>query len=164
MTQITPMAAPATTVGTVFLRACALGLLVSTALIGLVLVTAGLPEGTASYIILGFGVAVVSGSAGLAMQAWLTIVPPDHPQVTQRYVAGLFGSFLLKLLVVTVAVVALVLLEVKFEAIAAFALSFVAVATCMHSAGVIVVSRALRARAVGSPAGGSADPTRGARD
>lgn len=163
MTQTTTMAAPqpptagSLAAGRVALRACGFGLVASGALVAAVVMSGLLPAGVADYVWQGFGVAALSGSVGLCLQTWLTTVPVDHPQLTQRYLAGLFGNFLLQLLVACIATLTLVLLDVKFEATAAFALTFAAAATILHTAGVIVVSQALRARTAGVPTGGVQD-------
>lgn len=130
--------------GSLPLRACAWGLGISGGLLVVALVSGWLPPALTPFVLLGAGVAAVVGSAATWLQTWLSTTPKGHPQLTQRFVWGLVAPFLLQVAAVAVGCFALVLLETKFEATAAFGLSFAAVATTLHTVGVMVVARALR--------------------
>ena len=93
---------------------------------------------------MGAGVAAVTGCVGTWLQAWLSTTPKGHPQLTQRFVWGLIAPFLLQVAAVAAGCLLLVLAETKFDDTAAFGLSFAAVATTLHTVGVMVVARALR--------------------
>lgn len=133
--------------GGVCLRACGFGLAACAALFGAVLASGTLPAGSRDFVLLGFLVAAVSGSLGTSLQAVLSTTPAGHPNLTQRYLLGMVGHFVLQVLAVAGGCVALVLLETKFQATAAFALAFAVAATTLHTVGAVVVSRALGARA-----------------
>ena len=144
MTQTMSPSALARPTGSLPLRACAWGVGLSTGLLLVVLASGLLPAGATSFVLLGFGVAAVSGCVGTWLQAWLSTTPKGHPQLTQRFVWGLVVPFLLQVATVAAGCLVLVLLETKFDATAAFALSFAAVATTLHTVGVTVVARSLR--------------------
>lgn len=95
----------------------------------------------------GLAVAAVSGSVGMTVQTFMSTVPKGHPQVAERYLAGMVVNFLIQGAAVVIGSVALVLADVKFEATAAFGLTFAVSVTILHTVGVLVVSRALQARA-----------------
>ena len=142
MTETMSPSALARPSGSLPVRACAWGLGLSAALLLVVLASGLLPAGVTSFVWLGAGVAAVTGCAGTWLQTWLATTPKGHPQLTQRFVWGLVAPFLLQVAAVAVGCVVLVLLETKFEATAAFGLSFAAVATTLHTVGVMVVARA----------------------
>jgi hypothetical protein len=130
--------------GFVPLRACAWGVGSSAVALLAVVASGLLPAGAQPFVLLGAGVAALSGCAGTWLQAWLSTTPKGHPQLTQRFVWGLIAPFLLQVATVAAGCLVLVLLETKFEATAAFGLSFAAVATTLHTVGVLVVARSLR--------------------
>ena len=84
------------------------------------------------------------------LQMYMATVPADHPKVVERFVLGLFVPFFLQVAVVSGGCLALWLTAVRFEANAAFALSFAVAATILGVTGVVVASRSLQARAAPS--------------
>ncbi len=143
MTQTMSPSALAKPMGSLPLRACAWGVGLSTGLLLVVLASGLLPAGATPFVLLGSGVAAVTGCAGTWLQTWLSTTPKGHPKLTQRFVWGLVAPFLLQVATVVAGCTVLVLLETKFDATAAFGLSFAAAATTLHTVGVMVVARAL---------------------
>ena len=104
------------------------------------------PEGTAAWAWAGFGLALVTGALGAVAQTRLSTMPGDDPKAAQRFVIGLVVPFGLHVVAAVVSVLGLSWSGVKFEAVAAFALTFAAVVTMVHTASALTVGRALRAR------------------
>jgi len=144
-------------------RACGLGFAVAAGIAAVALASGLLPAGTAVFVAAGFGWGAIAAAAGAALQTYGSTFPPGHPALTQRYLLGMVGAFLLQMAAITVGCLLLILLETKFEQLAAFGLSFAVTATALHTVAMVVVSRALhardRARSAGDMAASSEDLT-----
>lgn len=131
---------------TVAVRACALGTVAAAVLVAVGLLSGLVPPDLHDDVLRGAGLAVVAGCLAAALQAWLCTGPADDPTVAVRFVAGLVVPFLLLAATAAVSCFVLAAKDTKFEALAAFAVTFVTAATVLHLTAVVVVSRALAAR------------------
>ena len=134
------------------LRGSGVGLVVATVGLGVVTVLGILPAGTAGFAWGGLGLAAILTMLAAWFQARQTSVPGEDPHASRRFILGLTVPFLALALTAAGGVLALSLSDVKFEAIAAFALTFAAVAMILHTAGMLALARALRARAAAAGA------------
>ena len=133
--------------GALSLRACAAGVGAALAAVLVALATGALAADLTPFVWLGLAVAVTSGCAGLSVQAFLSTAPKGHPKIAQRYLVGMVANFLIQAVALALGCLALFIGEVKFEATAAFGVTFATAVTILHTVGVLVVSRALHARA-----------------
>ena len=133
--------------GGLALRACGLGLAGTGALVAAVVATGLVPPAALSYVSLGWGVAIATGSAGIVALAYMATLGHDHERIAQRYLLALVGNFLLQFLGVGIGVLAVFWATEKFPAAAAFGLTFAATATLLQMVGSVLISRSLRARA-----------------
>ena len=147
MREATPNAAPLTP-ARLSVHACGVGIAAVGIGGGLAapLIVGRVTEDVLPFVGLGFGVAIATGCAATICQAWLSSMPSREPGAGSRYAVALVVSFLLQAATAIAGIVGLVLLQVKFAAITAFALSFAAAVTVLHTAAVLVMARALRAR------------------
>ncbi len=125
---------------------------VATASVGVVVAAVALsgfvPAEAATFVWLGFGLAVLTSWAGVYVLSRCTTVPNDDPARTaQLYLSGLAGNFGLQAIAVAVGMVAFSFAGEKFPALAAFGLSFAATALLIQLAGALAISRFLRERA-----------------
>jgi hypothetical protein len=128
-------------------RACGVGIAAASipAALAALLVAGRVPEDALPFAGLGFGLAIVTGCAATICQAWLSSMPSRDPGAGSRYALALVASFVLQAVTAAGGIVALVLLQVKFASITAFALSFAGAVTVLHTAAVLVMARAFRA-------------------
>ncbi|MCA8943719.1 MAG: hypothetical protein KDB80_14245 [Planctomycetes bacterium] len=127
--------------------------------IGVVTVIASsgkVPESALTALWTGVIVAVLASALGLAVLARCVTVPNDDPaRTTQLYLIGLASNLGLQGLCVVVGMVLFSFGDEKFPGLAAFGLTFAAVAGLMQVLGSVSISRFLRGRAAAAAAHGS---------
>jgi len=149
-------------------RALAIGALATAAAAGLAQCLGVVPAGFAAFVWLGAGAALASGAAATAVHALLlrdrTAAPGSVPAATagrlhaMRMQAALGIGFLAKLAGLGIGVGALVAADVKFTAIASFAVAFAAASLVFQLCTALSLARAASGRAGRVPSGsGSSD-------
>lgn len=111
------------------------------------------PEDAHVGLLWGAGLAVVSSAIGISILARCCTVPNVDPQRTaQLYLVGLSANLGLQAITVVIGLVVFSSGGEKFPALAAFGLTFAAVAGLMQVIGSISISRFLRERAAAAAA------------
>ena len=131
--------------GSLAVRACIPGTVLS-----IVLVAAALflvPADLRSYVVGGGLVALVAGAVGGFLLARAAAVAPDDPRNGPMFVQSLVLDFGIQFACAVAGVLLLHLLAVKFEGLAAFGVTYAAVAMVIHVAGALLLNRALSMRA-----------------
>jgi hypothetical protein len=118
-----------------------------------VVLSGGLPEGSAPFVAAGCAAAALTGAVGVRLKAG--VVAPanrsaDPRQEAQRLQIAVFGDFALQLLTVGAGMVGLYLAGLKFTSMAGFALAFATVALAHQLGSALVFARTLRRRAAAS--------------
>jgi len=126
-------------------RACLVGSVATAVLVGVALFL--VPAALRVYVLGGAGVALVASSIGGAFLARAAALPPGDPRNGPMFVQSLVLDFGLQFAAVVVGMVALNVLGLKFEGIAAFGITFAAVALVVHVTGAVLINRALGLRA-----------------
>jgi hypothetical protein len=120
--------------GSLAVRACIPGTVLSTA-------------DLRSYVVGGGLVALVAGAVGGFLLARAAAVAPDDPRNGPMFVQSLVLDFGIQFGCAVAGVLVLHLLAVKFEGMAAFGVTYAAVAMVIHVAGAVLLNRALSMRA-----------------
>lgn len=126
-------------------RTCLVGSMAAAVIVG-----AGLflvPAALRGYVLGGAGVSILAGGAGSILLARAAALPPGDPRNGPKFVQALVLDFGLQFVGLVLGMVALNALGLKFEGIAAFGVTFAAVALVVHVAGALLINRALGLRA-----------------
>ena len=132
---------------TIVVRAIAPGLAFAIVGCGAVVVSGGLPDGAAPFVVIGGAAAATTGALGAAFKARAVAGSGTGPTASQRLQIAILGDFLLQLFTVGVTMVVMFLAGVKFAHLGGFALAFAAVALGHQVGSALVLARALARRA-----------------
>lgn len=142
--------------GGLALRASLSGIVPAGVLAALAVLSGWLPADTGDHVLVGFGVAALTGALGLTALAVFGTLRHDDARVAQGYLAALVGNLLLQMLGAVGGTLLVFSATQKFASAAAFGLAFAATATVLQLCGSLVISGSLRARARGTADGAQA--------
>jgi len=131
--------------GSLAVRACIPGTVLSIALVGAALFLA--PVDLRSYIAGGGLLALVAGALGGFLLARAAAVAPTDPRNGPIFVQSLVLDLGIQFLAVVAGILSLHYLDVKFAGLAAFGVTYAAVAMVVHVAEALLLNRALGMRA-----------------
>jgi hypothetical protein len=126
-------------------RACVAGTAATVVLVGVALFL--VPAALRGYVLGGAAVALVVSGIGGVLLARAAVLPPGDPRNGPMFVQSLVLDFGLQCVALVVGMVVMRALAMKFAGIAAFGITFAAVALVVHVAGAVLINRALGLRA-----------------
>lgn len=135
-------------------RACGAGFFAVVVLAGAVALAGVVRAHAWPWVVGGIGVAAAAGGLAVALQCRSATLPGHDPTAGTRHLVGMLGGFGLLVGGAVAGLVVLAVTGTKFEARAAFGLSYAGAATAIQAVGAIVIARALRARARAAAEGG----------
>ncbi len=130
------------------LRAALPGLAVAISIVLLGALVAALPDGSAPWVMLGAGIAALTGALGVLLKVRAVMRPGHDALAGNSLQIAILGDFVLQLFAVGGVTLALHLGGLKFVSVAGFAVAFAAVVLGHQAGSAVVLARALRRRSV----------------